>query len=77
MYLDTVGHVVIAWMWLKQALAVSRTLEQATGSEVDIYIGKQAACRFFYRRELPKVALQMKILEQFDGVALSMSAEEF
>ena len=48
-YLEAAGHVVVAWMWLEQLVAVG---EKAG----DFYDGKRAAARYFFRWELPKVA---------------------
>ena len=48
-YLEAAGHIVIAWMWLEQLVAVG----EKSG---DFYDGKRAAARFFFRWELPKVA---------------------
>lgn len=71
LYLDTLGHVVIAWMWLRQALAAAMSGQSAEGEEADFYAGKLAACRYFFRRELPKVHLQADLLERLDDTALS------
>ncbi|MGH6954548.1 MAG: acyl-CoA dehydrogenase, partial [Alphaproteobacteria bacterium] len=42
-YLDMLGHTVIAWMWLKQATVAARRLDGAAGAERDFYEGKLAA----------------------------------
>ena len=46
-YLEAVGHVVVAWLWLEQALA-------AEGRTGDFYDGKRAAAQYFFRYELPR-----------------------
>ncbi|WP_405093878.1 acyl-CoA dehydrogenase [Micromonospora sp. NBC_01392] len=72
-YLEAVGHVVIAWMWLEQVLAV-----EALGSpEGDFFAGKRAAARYFYRWELPKVAAQFDLLESLDRTTLDMRESWF
>ena len=48
-YLEAVGHLVIAWMWLEQMRA-------AEGRPGDFYDGKRQAGRYFFRYELPKTA---------------------
>src|SRR5437764_620732 len=53
-YLEALGHVVVAWMWLRQALAATRALAGAPVA-ADFYRGKLAACRYFFRWELPRV----------------------
>ena len=62
-YLEAAGHVVVAWLWLEQALATGT----AAG---DFYEGKRAAARYFYRWELPKVHTQLDLLESLDRTVL-------
>ena len=59
MYLDAVGHVVVAWIWLQQALA-------AHGKAGDFYDGKRLAARYFFRYELPKTSAQFDLLDSGD-----------
>jgi alkylation response protein AidB-like acyl-CoA dehydrogenase len=62
-YLEAAGHVVVAWLWLEQALA--------TGEQVsDFHQGKRAAARYFHRYELPKVAVHLDLLESLDRTVL-------
>ena len=75
LYLDTLGHLVIGWMWLKQALIVSRADAKVGTPDALFYDGKQAACRFFFRRELPKVHMQADLLERLDDTTVSTAAE--
>jgi hypothetical protein len=69
-YLDAVGHVVLAWIWLEQAVA-------AYGKTGDFYDGKRHAARFFFRHELPKVGPQLDLLETLDRTLLDMRTEWF
>ena len=69
-YLEAAGHVVIAWMWLEQLVAVG----ERTG---DFYDGKRAAARYFFRWELPKVAPQLDLLASGDTTTLEMSEDWF
>ncbi len=62
LYLDMLGHVVIAWMWLRQAGVAAQALEGASGSERDFYQGKLAACRYFYAYELTRLAHWLPLL---------------
>ncbi len=68
LYLEAVGHVVVAWLWLEQALACP----PGGGSEPDFYQGKLQACRYFYQWELPKTGPQLDLLAQLDTTALDM-----
>ena len=66
MYLEAVGHVVVAWIWLEQALA-------AHGKAGDFYDGKRAAANHFYIYELPKTTAQFDLLETLDSSLLQLS----
>lgn len=76
-FLDAMGHVVIAWMWLKQAVAAKRGLENCASSDTDFYQGKLAACQFFYRYELPKAIIQFKLVAEVDNTCYNLKAEQF
>jgi butyryl-CoA dehydrogenase/acyl-CoA dehydrogenase len=64
-YLEAFGHVVLAWIWLEQALA-------AHGRNGDFHDGKRQACRYFYRWELPRIGPQLTLLESLDDTTLAM-----
>ncbi len=64
-YLEAVGHVVVAWLWLEQVLAA----DTRTG---EFYDGKRAAARFFFRYELPKVGPQFDLLASLDRTTLDV-----
>ncbi|HEY1149595.1 MAG TPA: acyl-CoA dehydrogenase [Pseudoduganella sp.] len=65
-YLEAVGHVVVAWIWLEQALVAARAAPD------DFYLGKLQACRYFYNWELPKVHPQLDLLASLDTTTLDM-----
>ncbi|MGY1752915.1 acyl-CoA dehydrogenase [Blastococcus sp. SYSU D01042] len=62
-YLEAAGHVVVAWLWLDQALAT-------TGGEGSFYDGKRAAARYFWRWELPRTGAQFDLLGSLDRTVL-------
>lgn len=64
-YLEAAGHVVLAWLWLEQALATG----DGAGS---FYDGKRAAARFFWRWELPRTGAQFDLLESLDRTVLDV-----
>jgi len=64
-YLEAVGHVVVAWLWLEQVLAA----DTRTG---EFYDGKRQAARFFFRYELPKVGPQFDLLASLDRTTLDV-----
>ena len=65
-YLELFGHTVIAWQWLVQALAA----KAARGGDAGYYAGKLAACRYFFRYELPKTQAWAELLMQLDDTLL-------
>ncbi|MEV4640582.1 acyl-CoA dehydrogenase [Actinoplanes sp. NPDC049548] len=58
-YLDAAGHIVIAWMWLEQAIA-------AAGKEGAFYDGKRLAARYFFDHELPRIGPWLDLLASGD-----------
>ena len=69
-YLEAVGHVVVAWLWLEQALV-------AAGREGDLYDGKRAAAQYFFRYELPRIGPQLDLLDSLDRTTLDMADSWF
>ena len=74
LYLEAVGHTVVAWMWLEQALvaAQAQALAGASGDDRNFYLGKLQACRYFFHWELPKVQPQLDLLASIDTTTLDM-----
>ena len=70
-YLDTFGHVVLGWIWLRQAVAAVRALPSAEGSDVAFYRGKLQACRYFYRYEMSRVSERCAFLASADDTCLA------
>ncbi len=69
LYLEMLGHSVVAWLWLRAALVAQRALTTAaTGADADadFYHGKRAACRYFFQWELPKTEAQRALLKSLD-----------
>jgi alkylation response protein AidB-like acyl-CoA dehydrogenase len=66
LYLEAAGHVVLAWIWLEQALAT-------LGRPGEFYDGKRHTARFFFLYELPKTGWQFDLLESLDQTALTMN----
>ena len=75
-YLDMLGHVVIAWMWLRQARTACMKREAGYAGRAFLD-GKLAACRYFFAYELPKTAAQRTLLEALDDITLTMDPDWF
>jgi len=69
-YLEAVGHAVMAWIWLEQALA-------AAGKTGGFYDGKRQAARYFFRWELPKIGPMLDLLVSKDDTTLAMQDRWF
>ena len=76
-YLDLLGNVVIAWIWLRQAIAAHAGLPAADAAGRQFYHGKIQACRYFFRWELPGIEAQAKLLSGLDTTCLDMPADAF
>jgi alkylation response protein AidB-like acyl-CoA dehydrogenase len=75
-YMTLLGHSVVAWMWLKQALAADAALV-AGSTETAFYRGKLQTCRYFFRQELPAVEHSAALLLALDDAAFLMQPEWF
>lgn len=76
-FLDAMGHVVIAWMWLKQAVAALQGQTSGNAKDAAFYSGKLAACKFFYKYELPKAITKFELVSDLDDTCFNLSAEQF
>ena len=77
-YLELFGHVIIAWLWLKQSIVATRALAEQPHEDVEhFYRGKLQALQYFYRFELPKIDVWSKILTSSDSTSFDMQAEWF
>ncbi len=64
-YLEAAGHLVVAWLWLEQALV-------AGAAAGDFYDGKRQAATYFFATELPKITPMLDLLAAGDLTALEM-----
>lgn len=79
-YLEMMGHTVVAWLWLDQArvaLHQLRTTVPADPEATRFYRGKLHAARYFFRWELPKTVQQAELLMRMDDTCLSMEPDWF
>jgi alkylation response protein AidB-like acyl-CoA dehydrogenase len=71
-YLEMLGHTVIAWLWLEQAVATK------SGSRSAAFVsGILATCQYFYRFELPKVATWGALLSSLDTTTVTVQDDWF
>ena len=75
LYLEMLGHTVVAWMWLQQAHRAQQALAAAGSADRAFYEGKRRACQYFFRYELPKAARQAELLARLDDTCLATPVE--
>jgi len=73
-YLDMFGQTILAWVWLRQALAAARALTAGKGDAAYLQ-GKLAACRYFFIWELPMVHARAKLLQSLDRTLLDTAPD--
>lgn len=78
-YLDAFGHIVIGWIWLKQAIVAAQALQNGTpaGTEATFYNGKLATCRYFFRHELPLAKARLELCNSLDNTSTEAPVEMF
>jgi alkylation response protein AidB-like acyl-CoA dehydrogenase len=69
LYLESFGHIVVAWIWLEQVVA-------ADGRKGSFYEGKRYAARYFYRYELPKTGPQLDLLNSLDTTTVDNAFDD-
>ncbi|MBS0366345.1 MAG: acyl-CoA dehydrogenase [Proteobacteria bacterium] len=73
-YLDAFGHVVVGWLWLQTASVIQR---QSLRDADPYYRGKLAACRYYFRWEMPRVDRWLALLQPVERTPLEMRDEDF
>lgn len=73
-YLDAFGHAIVAWLWLDIAIHAQQAI---AGSDAAFYRGKLAACRYFYRWELPRIDRWLGLLDPVDRTTLDVTDDCF
>jgi alkylation response protein AidB-like acyl-CoA dehydrogenase len=77
-YLEAFGHVVVAWIWLSQAVVAQRALPGVSAEAGRaFYQGKLQACRYFFQWELPKLGAWLEVLDPVDTTCLDMAEAWF
>jgi butyryl-CoA dehydrogenase len=74
--LDALGHLVVAWLWLDQALAARRALATAPpAATARMLEGRLACARWFIDCELPTKRPLLAIVARLDRTVLATSPE--
>nr|WP_281365530.1 acyl-CoA dehydrogenase [Nocardioides panzhihuensis] len=65
LYLEAAGHIVLAWIWLEQLIAL--------GDRDDAFArGKRSTAHYFRSYELPRVAPQLDLLASLDRTTVDL-----
>ena len=77
-YLDMMGKMVVAWLWIEMAdKAIDRFSNSTMDDDKKFLAGKLQAAQYFLRWELPKIKHQANLLQGFDETCMSMQADWF
>ena len=69
-YLQAFGHLVLAWVWLDVSAS-------CRGEATPAQTGRQAAAKYFYRYELPKIDAWLNVVGNRDMTCANLSEESF
>jgi butyryl-CoA dehydrogenase len=69
-YLQAFGHTVIAWIWLDVAASLN-------GNNTPAAQGRRAACRYFFRYELPKIGAWLNVVRSRDSTCADLPEDAF
>ena len=69
-YLQAFGHLVLAWIWLDVSAS-------CRGESSPKQTGRQAAAKYFYRYELPKIDAWLNVVGNRDMTCANLSEEAF
>ncbi len=75
LYLDTFGHLVLAWIWLK--IGVTIFSKEFDKTDENFYKGKLQALQYFYNYEVPSIKDNCQLLKKCDTTCLETNPEWF
>ena len=70
--LNLVGHTVITWLWLRQALTAVEKLGSASAKDRELYQGKLQTCAYLFRWELLNTEHWFELLNNLDATTPEM-----
>ena len=69
-YLQAFGHLVLAWIWLDVSAS-------CRGDQTLAQTGRQAAAKFFYHYELPKIDAWLQVVSNRDMTCANLAEDAF
>ncbi|NVK39029.1 MAG: acyl-CoA dehydrogenase [Gammaproteobacteria bacterium] len=77
-YLDMMGKLVVAWLWLEMAdKAIQAFVDSKDANDQAFLAGKLQAAQYFMQWELPEVQHQSQLLMNLDSTCLDMQVDWF
>lgn len=82
-YMNVIGKVVVAWLWLRQAIAAENGLAKLKESTIEnnedshFYKGKLQATQYFFKWELSSIHQDLALLADRDDTCMAMKDEWF
>lgn len=70
LYLEAMGHIVAAWLWLDMVNTIDGA--SSTGNDTTFYAGKRAAAQYFFEYELPHAMTLLDVMENASNVLLDV-----
>jgi len=69
-YLQAFGHLVLAWIWLDVSAS-------CRGDQTPAQTGRQAAAKYFYHYELPKIDAWLQVVSNCDMTCANLAEDAF
>lgn len=77
-FLNSLGHMVVGWLWLRQASTATNMLETTANSEKSTFLcGKVDACRFFFEHEMLDAAAWLQASSNSPDSVLEIDDDAF
>ncbi|WP_226647914.1 acyl-CoA dehydrogenase [Microbulbifer variabilis] len=78
LYLDVFGCILVAWIWLRQAIIATNALEGTVSEEdANFYRGKLHTARFYFEWELPNIQPKITLLQKGNNLPFDMQEDWF
>lgn len=78
LYLDMMGKMVVAWLWLEMAdKAIGEFSDSGSEEDQQFLAGKLQTCKYFIEWELGEIESQSSLLTELNDTCLTMQADWF
>ena len=72
LYLEAMGHIVAAWLWLDMVNTIDGASNAGASSDATFYAGKRAAAQYFFEYELPHAMTLLDVMENASDLLLDV-----